>query len=230
LEKNGDQLEGWSPKAMGSTLLNAPEHVRIRGRDCFVIVQSNGIVNLVNRKGDQYAGFPVNLTKRLSGDYFIKQGQSFGESNIQVVSEDGELITVDFNAVIKSRNQLLKPTVQSRFIGIRDKLNTRLLVIRKDDDRLTFFDEKGAKKFEKEIPSVGQLAYEYYNFRNDSELYVIQNLTNGDLSVLNDQGENKLVKSGFTKNPIGIFYFQNRREYELLVNFDNQMAIYTFAK
>ncbi|MFT6827495.1 MAG: hypothetical protein ACJAZV_000779 [Roseivirga sp.] len=230
LEKNGDQLEGWNPKSMGSPLLAAPEHVRIRGRDCFVIVQSNGDVNLITRMGDSYPGFPVSLNKRLSGDYFIKQGQSFIESNIQVVSEDGELVTIDFNASIKGRNQLLKPSVQSRFIGVRDKLNTRLLILRRDNDRLTFFDEKGAKKFEKEIPTVGQLVFEYYNFRNDSELYIIQNLANGDLSVLNDQGENKLVKNGFTKNPIGIFYFQNRREYELLVNFDNQMAIYTFAK
>jgi hypothetical protein len=230
LEKNGDQLDGWNPKSMGSPLLAAPEHVKVRGRDCFVIVQSNGVVNLITRKGDNYPGFPVNLTKRLSGDYFIKQGQSFSESNIQVVSEDGELVTIDFNATIKSRNQLLKPSVQSRFIGVRDKLNTRLLVLRRDNDRLTFFDEKGAKKFEKEIPTVGQLVFEYYNFRNDSELYVIQNLSTGDLSILNDQGENKLVKNGFTKNSIGIFYFQNKREYELLSNFNNQMAIYTFAK
>jgi len=210
--------------------LAAPEHVRIRGRDCFVAVQSNGSVNLITRKGDFYPGFPVNLNKRLSGDYFIKQGPSFTESNIQLVSEDGELITIDFNGAIKTRNQLLKPSVQSKFIGVRDKLNTRLLVLKRDNQRLTFFDEKGAEKFEKDIPSDGQLVFEYYNFRNDSELYVIQNLTTGDLNIFDDSGSDRLFKSGFTKNPIGIFYFQNKREYELLVNFDNQMAIYTFAK
>jgi len=230
LEKNGDELEGWNPKPMGSALLAAPEHVRIRGRDCFVAVQSNGSVNLITRKGDFYPGFPVNLNKRLSGDYFIKQGPSFTESNIQLVSEDGELITIDFNGAIKTRNQLLKPSVQSKFIGVRDKLNTRLLVLKRDNQRLTFFDEKGAEKFEKDIPSDGQLVFEYYNFRNDSELYVIQNLTTGDLNIFDDSGSDRLFKSGFTKNPIGIFYFQNKREYELLVNFDNQMAIYTFAK
>lgn len=230
LDKNGEQLEGWMPKAMGSPLLAAPEHLRIRGRDCIIIIQSNGLINLTTRKGEDYPGFPINLTKRLSGDYYIKQGPSFAESNLQLITEDGELVTIDFNGVIKNRNQLLKPSVQSKFIGVRDKLGTGLLVVRKDIDRVAFFDEKGQKKFEKEISTNENLIFEYYNFRNDSELYVIQDFESRDLLILDDQGKDKLNKKAFTKNPIGIFYYQNKREYELLANFDNQMAIYSFAK
>jgi hypothetical protein len=230
LNKDGEQLEGWMPKVMGSPLMAAPEHVRIRGRDCFIIIQSNGVINLTTRKGEDYPGFPVNMTKRLSGDYFVNQGPSFAESNVQLLTEDGELVSIDFNGVVKNRNQLLKPSAQSKFIGVRDKLGTGLLTVRRDLDRITFFDEKGQRKFEKEMSTSDELVFEFYNFRNDNELYVIQNLTNGDFFILNEQGREKVSEKNFTKNPVGIFYYQNKREYELLVNFQNQMAIYNFAK
>jgi hypothetical protein len=172
----------------------------------------------------------LSLSKRLSGEYYINQGPSFTESNLQLVTEDGEVISIDFNGAIKNRSQLLKPSVQSKFLGVRDKLGTGLVIVRKDFDRVTFYDNKGSVKFEKDMPTNDELVFIYYNFRNDSELYAIQDLTNGDLLILDEKGDNKLSKQNFTKNEIGIFYYQNRREYELLVNFENQMAIYKFAK
>lgn len=230
LDKEGEKLEGWSPKAMGSALRAAPEHIRIRGRDCFVVVESNGVVHLLNRKGEEYSGFPYDTKKRISGDYFIRQGPSFNESYIKVLGEDGEQLSIDFNGSVKGRNQLVKPSVSSQFIAIRDKLNTGLLTVRRDGNQFTVFDEKGQRKFEYGFSGQGEWVMEYYNFRNDSELYVAQNLTTGDLVILNDQGKEKFSKEAFSTNPVGILYYQNKREYELFVNFDNQMAIYTFAK
>ncbi len=230
LGKEGELLEGWAPKAIGSALRAAPEHVRIRGRDCFVIVEASGVVHLLNRKGEEYSGFPYDTKKRISGDYFIQQGPSFNESYIKVLGEDGEQLSIDFNGNVKTRNQLVKPSVTSRFIAVRDKLNTGLLTVRRDNNQFTVFDEKGQRKFDYNFSGQGEWNLEYYNFRNDSELYVAQNLTSGDLVILDDQGKEKFSKTSFSTNPVGILYYQNKREYELFVNFDNQMAIYKFAK
>tara|TARA_A100000171_G_C2136657_1_gene150768 strand:- start:1753 stop:4374 length:2622 start_codon:yes stop_codon:yes gene_type:complete len=230
LRKEGEMLEGWAPKVIGSALRAAPEHVRIRGRDCFVIVETNGNVHLLNRRGEEYPGFPYNTDKRISGDYFIQQGPSFNESYIKILSEDGELLSLDFNGTVKGRNQMVKPSVSSRFIAVRDKLNTGLLTVRKDNNQFTVFDEKAQRKFDHDFKGQGDWVFEYYNFRNDSELYVAQNLATGDLVILDDQGKEIFSKEAFSTNPVGILYYQNKREYELFVNFDNQMAIYTFTK
>ena len=230
LDKEGNQLEGWAPKAMGSGLRYAPEHVRIRGRDCFVVVETNGTVHLLTRMGEEYEGFPFKIDKTISGDYYIKQGPSFEESLIKWVTEDGEQVSIDFNGKVQSRKQMLKPNVTSRFVGVRDKLNTGLLMTRVDGDEVTFFDEKGERKFEQELGDKGNWTVEYYNFRNDSELYVAQNLKNGNLIIINNKGEVLISNDAFTTNPVGIIYYQSKREYELFVNFDNQMAIYTFAQ
>lgn len=230
LSKEGEMLEGWAPKVIGSALRAAPEHVRIRGRDCFVIVETNGNVHLLNRRGEEYPGFPYNTDKRISGDYFIQQGPSFNESYIKILSEDGELLSLDFNGTVKGRNQMVKPSVSSRFIAVRDKLNTGLLTVRKDNNQFTVFDEKAQRKFDHDFKGQGDWVFEYYNFRNDSELYVAQNLATGDLVILDDQGKEIFSKEAFSTNPVGILYYQNKREYELFVNFDNQMAIYTFTK
>ncbi|WP_421976243.1 hypothetical protein [Roseivirga seohaensis] len=230
LSKEGEMLEGWAPKVIGSALRAAPEHVRIRGRDCFVVVETNGNVHLLNRRGEEYPGFPYNTDKRISGDYFIQQGPSFNESYIKILSEDGELLSLDFNGTVKGRNQMVKPSVSSRFIAVRDKLNTGLLTVRKDNNQFTVFDEKAQRKFDHDFKGQGDWVFEYYNFRNDSELYVAQNLATGDLVILDDQGKEIFSKEAFSTNPVGILYYQNKREYELFVNFDNQMAIYTFTK
>ncbi|MGW8123953.1 hypothetical protein ACV07N_14940 [Roseivirga echinicomitans] len=230
LDKEGEMLEGWSPKAIGSALRAAPEHIRIRGRDCFVIVEASGMIHLLNRKGEEYPGFPYNIEKRISGDYYIEQGPSFNESFIKVLSEDGEQLSIDFNGKVNERRQLVKPSVSSRFIAVRDKLNTGLLTVRRDVNALIVFDEKGQRKFEYTFTGQGEWNVEYYNFRNDSELYVAQNMTSGDVVILDDQGKEKFFKEAFSTNPVGVLYYQNKREYELFVNFDNQMAIYTFAK
>lgn len=230
LDKEGQPLEGWSPKDLGFALRMAPEHVRIRGRDCFVIVQSNGTIHLINRRGEEYPGFPYQYPKRLVGDYFIRQGPSFAESFVKVLGEDGETISIDFNGKVKGRNQLLKPAVSSQFFAARDKLNTGLMVVRKDDNAFTFFDETGKRRFDKVVQNEGEWTFEYYNFRNDSELFVMQNLGNGDLIILDEAGTEKVNQPAFTNNPVALVYYQNRREYELFVNLENQMAIYTFAK
>ena len=195
-----------------------------------MIVEASGVVHLLNRKGEEYSGFPYDTKKRISGDYFIQQGPSFNESYIKVLGEDGEQLSIDFNGNVKTRNQLVKPSVTSRFIAVRDKLNTGLLTVRRDNNQFTVFDEKGQRKFDYNFSGQGEWNLEYYNFRNDSELYVAQNLTSGDLVILDDQGKEKFSKTSFSTNPVGILYYQNKREYELFVNFDNQMAIYKFAK
>ena len=177
--KEGKQLEGWNPKAMGSLLLDVPEHVRIRGRDCFVMVEATGKIHLTNRRGESYPGFPYNVGKRLAGDVRIVKGPDFSRSGILVTSDNGEVVQVSFEGAVRSRSQLLRPDVRSRFELLRDKLNTGYAVLRRDVGRAILIDESGKELFGVPMNSNDELDPAFYNFRNDSEVFVLRNVTRG---------------------------------------------------
>ncbi|MCU0318134.1 MAG: hypothetical protein MUC61_02195, partial [Amoebophilaceae bacterium] len=54
-------LPAWNPLPLGKDFAGTPFHLRIRGKDYFFALQTNGTLHALNRKGQSYPGFPVNL-------------------------------------------------------------------------------------------------------------------------------------------------------------------------
>ena len=113
---------------------------------------------------------------------------------------------------------------------IRDKLNNGFVVVRQDRDKATFFDQNGEEMFQ--VSSIGaeNTEFSFYNFRNDSEVLVVHDKARQKTSLYNAKGVPLLAQDLNASAPIGIIYYQSRGEYELFVNFANQMAIYNVAK
>ncbi len=227
-DKEGNLLEGWNPRNGQSPLLEVPRHIRVRGRDCFVLVRRNGEIELTNRRGELYPGFPFKLDKRLSGDVKISQGPDFERTTITVVTEDGEQVGVNLNGKVKTRNQLFKPNVSSKFTLVNDRSGVAHVVVRKDSRGTTFFDSNGEELFTSELILDEDDRVAFYNFRNRSEIFIINQ--DGKLHLLDRSGKAKLENAISTNNDIGLVYYQSRGEYELFINFDNQFAIYRFSK
>ena len=84
--KEGELLDGWNPKVVGGSLLQTPFHVRVRGRDCFVVVEKTGKIHLLNRRGEEYNGFPLNMGKSFAGDVAFVRGSNFEQSLISLTT------------------------------------------------------------------------------------------------------------------------------------------------
>lgn len=229
-DKEGNLLEGWDPKPMGSQLMDLPEHVRIRGRDCFVMVENQGTIHLTNRRGEYYPGFPFNTGKRLAGDVVITKGADFARSRIVVSSDNGEVISLNFDGKIASRNQLLRPGANSRFRLVRDKLNNGFAIVRRDANRLFLFNSAGDQLFSVPVATGDTFDVNFYNFRNDNEVFAVWNQTQGRVQVYNNKGRSITGGSLVAHAPVGIIYYQSRAEYELFVNFANQLTLYRVPK
>ena len=74
-DKKGLVLEGWNQKNFQNKFQLTPFHTRVRGRDCFVVIDYLGNFILLNRRGQNYEGFPLNTGLRLSGDLFLRKDQ-----------------------------------------------------------------------------------------------------------------------------------------------------------
>src|SRR5690606_7048909 len=88
-DKEGNNLEGWQPKTIDGKVLTAPLHHRISGRDYIFAMRSDGLVYLMNRRGENIKNFPLNLEARLNGEYFVEPGKTPASTIITVVGRDG---------------------------------------------------------------------------------------------------------------------------------------------
>ncbi|MBO3700460.1 hypothetical protein [Roseivirga sp. E12] len=222
--KEGEPLDGWQPKAIGNDLLQTPFHVRVRGRDCFVVVETSGQIHLLNRRGDEYAGFPLNIGKRLSGETAFVKGSNFGQSLISLSTVDGELVQVDLNGRVVTRKQLLRAS-GSEFNAVSDALETTFSIVRNDGRKLVIFDNKGEERFSIDFPNSKSIKVDQYNFRNGKEIFAIRDVARQTLRLIDREG--RLLTSEIpASSQASILFYQNRLEYEVFVNFADQLNIY----
>ncbi len=69
--KEGKLLEGWNPLRLGYRLQGPIRHLRIEDKDYLIALQLNGKVHLLNRRGQSYQGFPVDLRELISSPLFM---------------------------------------------------------------------------------------------------------------------------------------------------------------
>lgn len=223
--KEGELLEGWNPKAVGGSLLQTPFHIRVRGRDCFVVVEKTGKIHLLNRRGEEYDGFPVNIEKSFAGHVALERGSNFEQSLISLSTSDGELIQVDLNGQVVLRKQLLRASAATEFSLVDDALKTTFSVAKNDGKVLTIFDKKGVERFSINFPNTKSLTINQYSFRNGKEIFALRDVKQQTLRLIDREG-NFLTADIPANADASILFYQNRLEYEVFVNFANQLNIY----
>ncbi len=224
-DKEVNLLEGWNPKAMESELLQTPFHTRVRGRDAFVVVERTGEVSLLNRRGEFYSGFPKTFDLRFKGDVTLVKGPNFAGTNIALMGEEGMLLQINLEGKVVQEKQLFRPTTRSMYSMVSDVLETGFRIIRNDQNRIAFYDMSGEQEFEIDFDNSGELNVEFYNFRNGKELYAVRDIQRNQLYLFNNKGE-QICPVIPSSERISILYYQNLSEYEVFVNFANQLNIY----
>lgn len=223
--KQGELLDGWDPKSLGSALLETPFHVRIRGRDCFVAIETSGKIHLLNRKGEAYEGFPVEVDGRFAGDISLTRGANFDQTLISLMSEEGEFVQVNFNGELVSKKQFVRPNTRTTFSLAFDALKTKFNIIQNDGRTLTFYNDQLEETFSVNYPNSRQVSVDMYNFRNGKEVFVIRDNQEKVMRLVDKEG--RFLTPVIPSNErVSILYYQNKLEYEVFVNFANQMNIY----
>ncbi len=224
-DKSFEGLKGWNPKNMGGTLLNSPFHVRVRGRDAFVVVEKQGTVHLLNRKGEAYPGFPVDLDLRLAGDVHLSQGPDFASTELILSSDEGRIVGLNLLGKRTIDKQLVNPDTRTNFTLTSDVLNTGYRVLRTNQEVWAIIDEGGQILFQFNQPHSNALEIKFYNFRNGNEIYAILDREKRLVYLINRKGE--LMNEPLPADQqVNILFYQNAMEYEVFVNFANQVNIY----
>jgi hypothetical protein len=166
MDKTGKLLEGWSPKVMDDRLIEAPRHIRVRGKDCIIAVQRNGMVHVMNRRGQNYPGFPVDLKGTTHNPLYIEIGTSFSNTYFTTINDSGLILKFNLEGAITQREQLLKPSRDTRYGLCIDPLSKNYVISRQNANRLGILDRKGQVILEKDYLTSGMLKVQYYLFSN----------------------------------------------------------------
>ncbi|ELR73520.1 hypothetical protein C900_02605 [Fulvivirga imtechensis AK7] len=215
--KEGISLEGWSPRELTGKLASKPFHIRVRGKDCIVAIQQDGVVNVMNRRGEMMPGFPLNVDARINTKPFVNIGSDFDKTIFTLLSREGRLIRFNLSGTIVSTEQLYKPTKETRFELIPDALDKTYIIARQDMSRLVLLSPDHKEIISKDYLSSGQLYVQYYDLGSDHKIYAITDKAQ-DFTYIYD-GAGKLISSRpiDSEQEIALMYFDSTGKYQVYV-------------
>ena len=215
LNKQGEPLEGWAPLEVEGIHSFTPFHQRVRGRDGFIYLLRNGILNMVSRRAEKIKGFPLELDGVFETRSFVSIGTDYKTTYITVVSKDGKVVEVNFKGELLTENQLFKQTKDAEFRLVPDALNKTFILVRQEKNRLAILDNEGTEMFSKDYLSDGQLKVQYYYFTPEKQVCAITDIDQGltYLYTLNGELLNSVPIN--SSKEVGIIYSEVKNEYTL---------------
>jgi hypothetical protein len=226
--KEKQNLEGWQPRNLNNSLILPPQHFRVRGQDCILTIENNGIISMFTRRGEMYPGFPIDVNSEIRGEIFIELGSNFKNSNLITVNFNGEIIKINLEGQVQDKKQLYKPTRETTFRLFRDALGKTFIIARQDFNRLSILNNDGDLIFEKDYLSSDELAVQYYHFSSANKIYAITDKTQ-DFTYIYDQ-EGQLInyqplESGFE---VGLLFSENNQQYKIYSCYENSFSVSVF--
>ncbi len=227
-DKAGKLLEGWNPKVLQDQLLFAPQHIRIRGKDCIIGVQENGIVYIMNRRGNTYPGFPLDLKGPIQGPLFIEEGTDFAKTIFTAITVRGLIIKFNLKGVIQGKQQLVRPSKDTHYQLCADPLNRHFIIKRQNANRLGILNSKGEVILEKDYLSSANLVVQYYLFGSDHSIYAVTDPVQQFTYFYNQDGI--LVNSSPIESSaeIAMLYFEHQKQHNVYSVYESQYALISF--
>jgi hypothetical protein len=227
-DKEGNLLEGWNPKILQDQLVFAPRHIRIRGKDCIIAVQENGMIYIMNRRGNPYPGFPLDLTGPTQGPLFIKEGTDFAETQFTAITTQGLIVKFNLNGEVQSKKQLVKPSRDTHYQLCVDPIQRHYVIKRQNANRLGILNSKGEVIIEKDYLSSANLVVQYYLLGNDHSIYAVTDPVQQFTYFYNQDGI--LISSSpiESSGEIALMYFENQKQHNVYSVYDSQYALLSF--
>ncbi|HSJ68085.1 MAG TPA: DUF3352 domain-containing protein [Anditalea sp.] len=225
-DKYGEAMEGWSPKKTPGTLSSRPAHHRIPGfGDFMVAVNKSGEVHMLNRRGDEQTGGSINIGQSISNPYILQQRGRSSETQLITVTDEGEVVRINFKGEFTDRKQLLRPDRSSTFHLVKDQQDDRYLFIVHDYNRISVLDPETNVMFEKNLSSE-ELDFQLFSFGGDRNILVVIDQIQEFIFLYNLKGELLNTRPISGKHRIDIRFSASKNEYSIYTINENMLSEY----
>lgn len=115
-------------------------------------MQANGTLNYWRENGSEFPHFPARIERtneeepeiNFAGPALLPAGQSL----IQTIADEGQLLTINTSGLIAKRTQLYRPVRNGSFRLFPDEDQTNWLLLRTADTEVTILDQRGQRLFD----------------------------------------------------------------------------------
>ncbi|WNB17287.1 hypothetical protein [Marivirga arenosa] len=228
VSKYGDPLGIWDPLKINDKIAARPEHIRIRSKDFMVVLQENGLINVMSRNGEMKPNFPIDIKDRLSGNLFFEVGNNFESSYLATITNGGALVKVSFTGQIKEKDQLYMPNKETLFKIVKNATERNYLLARQDLSRVSLLKPTGENMFEKDYINQEEMEIQYYELTANKQIIAItdkkQNFTylyTNEGQLINQQPIESVAK-------IAMIYYNKDNEVHVYKCHDNTFSILKF--
>jgi len=223
-DKEVNPLENWNPKQIDAALSTTPFHDRVSGKDFFIVAERTNKIHLLNRKAEEYSGFPVDLEQRFSGDQFFRKLPSLSTSSIAVISDNGLLKKVNLMGKVMEQKQFLKKDNQDAYRLVNDVLDNGFLVLRTNRGVASVLTEEEEELCQ--IPLVNKnSSIFYYRLGGGKSVLMVWDEETANVSLYDLKG-NELLSGVKASGRPSLLYFSREGNYQLFTNFESQVRIY----
>lgn len=221
----GNLLKEWSPRFIKERSISPIQHARVAAKDYLITISQKGSVYLFNRKGKLYDQFPINLkTKIPFYSFFIEKKDNLKSSIINLLTEGGEFIQLDFQGNSIKRKQLENTTKKSSFKLIKDSKNQTWIIARLEQKGITFLSQRATVLFNYNTDKPSHQLIQYYVFGKD-ELIIITDKDTKKTHLFTSKGKplySSTINSDFE---IAITKGDGKGTYQIYTCHDNHFQI-----
>ncbi|WP_339810140.1 hypothetical protein [uncultured Imperialibacter sp.] len=229
-DKDGKVLEGWNPKEIKHPLASSPLHIRVRGQDFLVALQSNGIMRVFNRRAQPVAGFPVDFKAPVNNPVFAEAGSTNANSKLTTITDDGSIIQINLAGKVLQREQLYRPSAQSKFKLVPEASGNGYIFTRQDANRIAIVDQAGKVLFEKDYMSSGIASSQFYDFGGGRKLFIVNDPVQAFSYLYDEKGNLVNFRPAETMNEVAIVFYESQGLYKIYKNYENEFSILTLKK
>ena len=191
----GEPVNGWEFTLMKNTIRNKVQHFVIDGKDYIAVIDKEGNVRLVDRKGKEIIAFTQKVPIAVNSDFYIDKNKDFESSSLYSSDSTGRVLKLLFNNTLeildfgkKSANHYfdykdLDDDKKREFIFVDQN---QFLVY--SQDKSLFFTYKFGKPI-KHKPM-------YFLFPNGESKLGVTSSGTGEIFLFNNKGS---LESGFPK-------------------------------
>jgi len=217
-DTNGRRYPGW-PHRLEAPLAGPPVLLTVGGRDVVVAALRNGYVYAFDQAGGRFPGFPVSAGARLDGPVLATAGPTLAQSQLRLVNQHGELLTLTLSGDITARRRVAtwSRTSTFRLVPEASGRGRSFVVVRQDGGQLDVYAPTAAAPLlSRQLLTSGPKPVQWFDVAPGHEVLALTEPQPGQVSLFTGRGQVLAPAQPSTGTGVALRYDAARRRYVLL--------------
>lgn len=204
-------------------VINAPTGMEV------LAAQADGTLLYWLANGQQRPRFPVRIERQTEDEPDVRfAGPALlppGQTDIRVITDEGQLLSIGPNGLISKRTQLYRPVRSGLFRLFPDEGHTSWLLLRTTDTEVALLDQQGGRRFEVRALQSGRNNVRYHRLGAGIDLISVQS---GGFTTLYDLNGrivgNRPIPGDF---PVALQFDERTNELYVLSGVQNAVQLFS---